>query len=48
MSGDEKNRFSEHSIPKLIGAIPLLAGSDEPERTALDHLSTYILALNIA
>ena len=33
---------------KLIGALPFLAGCDEPERTALSHMSIFLLAASPA
>lgn len=44
LSDEERGRFAHNAVAKLIGAIPFLAGCGAPERTALDHLSTYLLA----
>jgi hypothetical protein len=37
-------RFSASSTAKLVGALPFLAGCREPERTAIAHLGTLVLA----
>ena len=37
-------RLRSNSVLKLVGALPFLAGCDEPERTALAHMSTFVIA----
>ena len=44
MPEDEKDRFKNKALAKLIAAIPLMAGCDDAERTAVSHLGTYILS----
>ena len=40
----ESHHFFESKTARLIAALPFLAGSDQPDRTALAHLATYWLA----
>jgi len=44
MPEDEKQRFKDKAIARLIAAIPLMAGCENAERTAVSHLGTYILS----
>ena len=44
---EETKRFRSREIPKLIAAIPFLAGCKDPKRTAISHLGTYILSVRI-
>lgn len=44
MTAEEATRFKEGNVAKLIAAIPFLAGCDQSERTALAHLSIYLIA----
>lgn len=41
----EMSAFAENRTAKLIGAIPFVAGCEEPERTALTHLALYVTEL---
>ena len=45
MSDEEAVRFKNKDVARLICAIPLLAGCENPERTAVAHLGTYILSV---
>ncbi|MBN2617306.1 MAG: hypothetical protein JXR64_03215 [Spirochaetales bacterium] len=42
---EESNSLEKSKIAKLIGALPFLANCTNPERVALNHLSTYMVAL---
>lgn len=44
----KKARLLASPTPKLIAAIPYLAGCREPKRTALAHLATYLIAASEA
>jgi hypothetical protein len=44
MDGARAARLAGNATAKLIAAIPFLAGCREPERTALAHLATFIVA----
>jgi hypothetical protein len=44
---DETKKFKEKPLAQLIAAIPFLAGCEDPERTAICHLGTYILSVQI-
>jgi hypothetical protein len=44
MDESRKTALANNAVAKLIAAIPFQAGCREPERTALAHLATYILA----
>lgn len=44
MSADKAARLGANKTARLIAAIPYVAGCDHPDRTALAHLSTFILA----
>ena len=44
---EETERFRSREIPKLIAAIPFLAGCKDPLRTAISHLGTYILSVRL-
>jgi hypothetical protein len=48
MDDARKAKLLAAPTPKLIAAIPFLAGCREPKRTALAHLATYILAASTA
>ncbi len=43
-SVEEKSKFSTLKTARLIAALPFLAECEDAERTALAHLSMYILA----
>jgi hypothetical protein len=43
----ETKEFRSRGIPKLIAAIPFLAGCKDPLRTAISHLGTYILSVRL-
>jgi hypothetical protein len=45
MTAEERARFSEGRVAKLIAAIPFLAGCEDAERTAVAHLGTYLLSI---
>ena len=45
MDESERNWLRDKRIAKLIGALPFLAGCEQPERTAVTHLSTYLLSI---
>ncbi len=47
MSEEEYNLFKNKSLAKLIASIPYLAGCEDPERTAVVHLGTYLLSTRI-
>lgn len=44
LDDEKKARLLAAPTPKLIAAIPYLAGCREPKRTALAHLATYLVA----
>lgn len=44
MPEEQKNRLGESKIAKLIGLTPYVADCRLPKRTALNHLSTYVLS----
>jgi hypothetical protein len=44
MDEAEKERFKNKDIAKLIAAIPILAGCENAERTAVSHLGVYVLS----
>ena len=46
-TSEETERFRSREIPKLIAAIPFLAGCKDPLRTAISHLGTYILSVRL-
>ena len=45
MDEEERARLHDKPVAKLIAAIPFLAGCDQPARTAVAHLGTYILSV---
>lgn len=45
MDTQELTWLKKKPVAKLIGAIPFLAGCDQPARTAVAHLGTYILSI---
>jgi hypothetical protein len=48
MNDEKKAKLLAAPTPKLIAAIPYLAGCREPKRTALAHLATYLVAASEA
>lgn len=44
MPADKAAKFAANKTARLVAAIPYVAGCDHPDRTALAHLSTFILA----
>lgn len=44
MSEKEAAAFAANRTARLVAAIPFAAGCEEAERTALEHLSTFVLA----
>jgi len=44
MTDAEAKRLSGSTTARIIGAIPFIAGCVDPERTALAHLATYVMA----
>ena len=44
---EEKERLRNNKLAKLIAALPFLAGSKDPLRTAGSHLGTYILSIRV-
>ena len=46
-TSEETERFRSREIPKLIAAIPFLAGCKDPLRTAISHIGTYILSVRL-
>src|SRR6056297_3234184 len=44
MDEAEKARFKSKDIARLIAAIPILAGCENAERTAVSHLGVYVLS----
>ena len=45
MTEEESLRFRAKNIAKLIGALPFIAGCEDPERTAVTHLGAYVLSV---
>ena len=45
MTEDEKSRFYDNRIARLIAAIPFLAGCEDAGRTACVHLGAYFLSI---
>lgn len=45
MDQEEAERFREKSIARLIAALPFLAGSAHPVRTATQHVGIYVLSV---
>ena len=45
MEAEELAWLREKPVARLIAAIPFLAGCDQPARTAVAHLGTYILSI---
>ena len=41
----EKEIFKSRPVAELIGALPFLAGADDPERTAIRNLGVYLLSV---
>ncbi len=44
MTDGEAERFRSNTVAKLIGLLPYMAHCDDPERTALSHLATFVIA----
>jgi len=44
MTDDEFIKFRANSVARLVGLLPFMAGCDDPERTALSHLATFVIA----
>ncbi len=44
MTDGESERFRANKVAKLIGLLPFIASCDDPERTALSHLATFVIA----
>jgi len=44
MTDGETGRFQSNAAARLIGLLPFIAGCDDPERTALSHLATFVIA----
>jgi len=44
LTSEETQTLAQSKTARLIAALPYLAGCDQPERTALAHVSTYLLA----
>ena len=42
---EEEDRFRNKNIAKLIAAIPFLADCEDPKRTSISHLGTYVLSI---
>ena len=45
LKADDTKKLKNNKIPQLIAAIPFIAGCDDPERTAISHLGTYLLTV---
>jgi hypothetical protein len=45
MDQEERSRLEGKRIATLIGAIPFLAGCEQPARTAVTHVGTYLLSI---
>jgi len=44
LTDGESRRFKANKVAKLIGLLPFAANCDDPERTALSHLATFLVA----
>lgn len=44
LDANHLDRIRKNSVMKLVGALPFLAECEEPERIAISHLGTFILA----
>jgi hypothetical protein len=44
MTEAEAGRFAANPVARLVGLLPFLAGCDDPTRTALAHLATWVVA----
>jgi len=44
MTDNEFIKFQANSVAQLVGLLPFMAGCDDPERTALSHLATFVIA----
>jgi hypothetical protein len=44
MTDEEATRFRANRVAKLVGLLPFLAGCDDAERSALSHLTVFVLA----
>jgi hypothetical protein len=47
LTDEERSRFAKAPVPKLIAAIPFVAGCESPQRTAIAHLGTYLAAMRV-
>ena len=47
MTESQRERFARNRIAKLIASIPFLAECEQPHRTALSHLATYIVSCRV-
>ena len=43
-----RNQLNSNPVFRLVAALPYLAGCDEPQRTSLSHMATFILAADDA
>ncbi len=48
MNDEESEWFGNKKIARLIAAIPFLADCGQPERTALNHLGSYLFSIRPA
>ncbi len=48
MTEDEKENIKRNKVLKLVACIPFAANCENPDRTALAHMGTYIMAANPA
>lgn len=44
MDKKERDLLQKNKVARLIGVIPFLAGCENPERTGLSNIATYIIA----
>ena len=44
MSEAEAGRFAANPVARLVGLLPFIAGCEDPARTALAHLATWVVA----
>jgi|GEM_PF-453206 len=48
LDGDRRTGLESNTVFRLVAALPYLAGCDEPARTALSHMATFLLAADDA
>lgn len=48
MNDEEQSWLENKKIAQLIASIPFLAGCEQPERTAVAHVGTYLLSIREA